>query len=93
MRVTPKRIVAELAGNATFQNENRNRLSLDHSPDASEGEDGRLDALRRAFLAVGLTVHRMALDELAVTGPQFARSLPDTRTGWLLLRQLRGGAA
>lgn len=63
----------------------------DWSPDIS-AEDSRLSSLRRQLVPFGLTVHRMAGPELSVTGSGFARCLPDFRSGWLLVRQLRGAA-
>lgn len=63
------------------------------SPDDTEGEDARIDALQRQLRPFGLSVCRMLGSELAVTGERFSRALPDVRCGWMLLRQLRGGAA
>lgn len=67
-------------------NENWN---ADHSAD----DDARIDALRRQLRPFGLSVCRMLGSELAVTGERFSRALPDVRCGWVLVRQLRGGAA
>lgn len=63
--------------------------SEDWEPDGS-ADDARLSALRRHLAPFGLSVHRMLGTELALSGPGYARSVPDTRCAWLLVRQLRG---
>lgn len=60
-----------------------------------EGEQGDssspAEALQRGFQALGLSLHELFADELAITGPGFpARMVPDRRTAHCLLRQLRG---
>lgn len=61
----------------------------DWEPDVSAGDE-RLSSLQRQFQPFGLSIHRMGGAELAISGVGFAKSVPDARCAWLLLRQLRG---
>lgn len=73
-------------------------LQITHAAHLSEqtecASDGaRLEALRRQFCEFGLSVHQLTGAELVVTGPGApSRCVPDIRSGWLYLRQLRGAA-
>ena len=54
----------------------------------------RLEALRRRFRQVGLALHELGCDELALTGPGApGRTLADLRAASLYLRTLSGGVA
>lgn len=49
-----------------------------------------LEALRRGLAAVGMSCFQLHGSELAVTGPGcLPKALPDVRSGWVYLRQLR----
>lgn len=62
-------------------------------PSECDTDGERLESLRRQFLSLGLSVHQLTGAEMVVTGPGApSRSVPDIRSGWLYLRQMRGAA-
>lgn len=58
-----------------------------------ENCNSHAESLQRGFRALGLCLHELFADEMAITGPGFpARMVPDRRAAHCLLRQLRGVA-
>lgn len=56
-----------------------------------ENSNSPAASLQRGFQALGLSLHELFADEMAITGPGFpARMVPDRRAAHCLLRQLRG---
>lgn len=71
------------------------KITSPSDPQAEQSDvSTHAENLKRAFAAYGLSLHQLLADEMAVTGPGFpARMVPDRRSAYCLLRQLRGAAA